>query len=114
MVGLKGKSRAYATSKQYRDNVINGIDDETNLHGFSSADNSRVESTVDDVAKDFAGPSYAPDVKGNPNLEKFPCTGKHSFEHANDAASEVTGQTSTGKKDVAKTDAVAQVNKRVY
>jgi hypothetical protein len=114
MVGLKGKGRAIATAKEYRDGIIGQISGEGEGCVFTSADNSRVESTVDDVAKDFAGPSYAPDAKGNPNFEKFPEAHRHSFEVPNCPSSEVVGQTSSGLPKVAKNDPVADKNKKVY
>jgi hypothetical protein len=114
MVGLKGKGRATATAKEFRDGVISQISGEGEGCVFTSVDNSKVASTVDDVAKDFAGPSYAPDAKGNPNIEKMESGKRHSFEHGNSPSSEVVGQTSSGLPTVAKNDPVADKNKKVY
>ncbi len=108
--------RAIANAKEYRDSIVNRIEGEGEGCVFTSADEARVSSRVDDGPQDFIiePKNFAPDAKGNPNIEKFPEGHRHSFEYPNDAASEVTGQTSTGKKDVATTDPVADKNKRVY
>ena len=114
MGNAKSKNPNTQGSKVYRDSVIGQISGEGEGCVFTSADNSRVESTVDDVAKDFAGPSYTPDAKGDATMPKFESGKRHSFEHSNCPSSEVVGQTSSGLPVVGKTDPVADKNKKVY
>lgn len=113
MVGLK--SKAFKTTKEYRDGIISQISGEGEGCVFTSADESKVSSTVDDVAKDFeyGKASYAPDATGNPNFEKFDSGKRHSFEHAVMPCTEAKGQYVIGMPVMGKTDSVADKNKKV-
>lgn len=116
MVDRTSIIRPIQRAKEYRDNVMGQISGNGESTIFSSVDEARVASRVNDGPADFIiePKNFTPDAKGNPELEKFESGKRHSFEIPTDAASEVTGQTSTGQTKVAITDRVADKNTNVY
>lgn len=116
MGNAKSKNPNTQGLKVYKDSILNKITDDDADTIFTSTDNSKVKSRIDDVAKDFMieFKNYAPDAKGNPNFEKFESGKRHSFEIPNCPSSEVVGQESSGLPSVAKLDKPADKNKNIY
>jgi hypothetical protein len=101
-------------AKGYHDYITGLVEDDDADTVFTSENESNVESKVDDVAKDFAGPSYAPDSKGDATMPKFKEGERHSFEHANCPTAEVVGQKSSGLPKTATLDKPSDTEKEVY
>jgi hypothetical protein len=101
-------------AKGYHAYVTSLIEDKDSDTTFPSSNETKVASTVDDVAKDFEGPSYGAEKQGPTEIEKFPETAPFAKEHAVEANIEVKGQNSGSLPKFAKTDPVADKNKEVY
>jgi len=101
-------------AKGYHAYITSLIEDKDPDTTFPSSNESKVASTVDDVAKDFEGPSYGAEKQGPTEIEKFPETAPFAKEHAVEANIEVIGQTSSGLKDAAKLDKPSDTNKNIY
>jgi hypothetical protein len=98
-------------AKTYRDKVvISKIEDNDPETTFTSENETNVAKTVDDVAKDFAGPSYSAEKQGPEQIERFLEGKRHSYEHPAMVDKDQT------LKDALKmqTDKPADKNKEVY